>query len=229
MALRHQAAGGRAMRVHIVHRPVDRYCLDLLERNYRLRHRIFVDLQGWEAIRRPDQRDVDAFDTDDATHLLLTDGDELVGGSRFTPLDKPNLLQTVFSGLVQYDLPASPSLGADWTRFYVRPDRREGRRRAPESAALFCAVMEYALLEGYSFITFVSTTYMLEHGVSVGWHITPLGEPATIDGKPTIAAWIEVNEAALANVRRATGQPSARLNLKLASRHTPQRPPALPY
>jgi acyl-homoserine lactone synthase len=216
---------GAAMKVHVVRAPVERCSIDLLERNYRLRHSIFVDMQGWEAIRRPDQRDVDDFDTDDATHLLLTDGDELVGGSRFTPLEKPNLLQTVFSGLVQGNLPASPSLGADWTRFYVRPDRREGRRRAPESAALFCAVMEYALLEGYAFITFVSTIYMLEHGVSLGWRITPLGAPAIIDGKPTVAAWIEVSEEALANVRRSTGQPALGL-LDLAP--TGRTGPAIP-
>jgi acyl-homoserine lactone synthase len=195
------------MRVHLVRTGSDRNSQELLERNFRLRHDIFVDRQGWEAIRRPDRRDVDAFDTDDATHLLLTDDGELVGGSRFTPLDRPNLLQTHFSELVQQDLPASPSLGADWTRFYVRPDRREGRRRAPESAALFCAVMEYALSQGYCFITFVSTIYMLEHGVSVGWHITPLGDPVKVDGKPTVAAWIEVSEEALDNVRRITGQP----------------------
>lgn len=194
------------MRVQIIGAPADSKSHDLMERNYRLRHKIFVEMQGWEALRRPDGRDVDAFDTADATHLLLTDGDELVGGSRFTPLDRPNLLQTVFSGLVQGDLPAPPSLGADWTRFYVRPDRREGRRRTPESAALFCAMMEYALLEGYAYITFVSTIYMLEHGTAVGWRIVPLGAPATIDGKPTVAAWIEVSEQALDNVRRATGQ-----------------------
>lgn len=66
-------------------------------------------------------------------------------------------------------------------------------------------MMEYALLQGYSFVTFVSSIYMLEHGTSVGWRITPLGDPAMIDGKPTIAAWIEVSETALNNVRRATG------------------------
>jgi len=193
------------MQMHIVRTPADRRSHDLLEANYRLRHRIFVERQGWEALRRPDCRDVDAFDNDDATHLLLTDGDELVGGSRLTPLDKPNLLQTVFSGLVQGTLPDDPSLGADWTRFYVRPDRREGRRRTLESAALFCAVMEYALAGNFHFITFVSSIYMLEHGTAVGWHIVPLGTPVLIDGKPTLAAWIEVSEDALDNVRRATG------------------------
>ncbi len=193
------------MQVHILRMPVERQGNALLERNFRLRHEIFVEIQGWHSLRRPDGRDVDAFDNDDATHILITDGDDLVGGSRITPLDRPNLLQTVFNGLVQGDLPAAPWLGADWTRFYVRPDRREGRRRSPESAALFCAVMEHALCEGFSYITFVSSIYMLEHGTSVGWRIHPLGAPEMIDGKPTVAAWIEVSEQALYNVRRATG------------------------
>ncbi|MBE7734293.1 acyl-homoserine-lactone synthase [Devosia faecipullorum] len=193
------------MQVHIVRNSADRQSFDLLEWNYRLRHRIFVDLQGWHGLRRPDGRDVDEFDNDDAAHILIVDGEELVGGSRMTPLDRPNLLQTVFCDLVQAELPDHPSLGVDWTRFYVRPDRREGRRRAPESATLFCSVMEYALQQGFSYITFVSSIYMLEHGTAVGWRITPLGKPRDIDGKPTVAAWIEVDEEALHNVRRATG------------------------
>ncbi|WP_157290854.1 acyl-homoserine-lactone synthase [Devosia marina] len=193
------------MKLHIIRSPADRHDRELLEQNFRLRHRIFVELAGWNSLRRADARDVDDFDNDDATHLLISDSGVVVGGSRLTPLNRPNLLQTVFNGLVQGKLPAHPSLGADWTRFYVHPDRREGRRRAPESAALFCAVMEYALLQGYSFITFVSSISMLEHGTAVGWRITPLGTPAISDGKPIVAAWIEVSEQALQNVRRRTG------------------------
>ena len=193
------------MEVHIVRAPKNGLKNPLLEENFRLRHKIFVDLQGWDALRRVDGRDVDAFDTEDATHILVTDKGELVGGSRVTPLNRPNLLQTVFNGLVHGDLPADPSLGADWTRFYVRPDRREGRRRTPESAALFCAMMEYALNEGSTFITFVSSLSMVEHGTAVGWKITPLGPASMVEGKATVAAWIAVSEEALYNVRRATG------------------------
>lgn len=193
------------MEVHIVRAPKNGVKNPLLEENFRLRHKIFVDLQGWETLRRVDGRDVDAFDTEDATHILVTDKGELVGGSRVTPLNRPNLLQTVFNGLVHGDLPADPSLGADWTRFYVRPDRREGRRRTPESAALFCAMMEYALNEGFTFITFVSSLSMVEHGTAVGWKITPLGPASMVEGKATVAAWIAVSEEALYNVRRATG------------------------
>ena len=108
------------MQMHIVRTPADRRSRELLEPHYRLRHRIFVELQGWEALRRADGRDVDRFDNADATHLLLTDGGTLVGGSRLPPLDRPNLLQTVFSGLVQGAFPADPSLGADWPRFSVQ-------------------------------------------------------------------------------------------------------------
>ncbi|MDN5863264.1 MAG: hypothetical protein L0H19_07440, partial [Salinisphaera sp.] len=56
-----------------------------------------------------------------------------------------------------------------------------------------------------SVITFVSTVYLVELGVSMGWRIVPLGAPAQIDGKPTVAAWIEVSEKALTSVRRVTG------------------------
>lgn len=127
------------MKVHIVRTPADQWTTDVLERNERLRHTISADSQGWEAMRRPENCDIGTFDAADATHLLVIDGDELVGSSRRTPLDEPSLLQTVFSGLMHDDLPASPSHGADWTRFCARLDRREGWRRAPESAALFCA------------------------------------------------------------------------------------------
>lgn len=212
------------MEVHIVRAPKNGVKNPLLEENFRLRHKIFVDLQGWDDLRRVDGRDVDAFDTEDATHILVTDKGELVGGSRVTPLNRPNLLQTVFNGLVHGDLPADPSLGADWTRFYVRPDRREGRRRAPESAALFCAMMEYALNEGSTFITFVSSLSMVEHGTAVGWKITPLGPASMVEGKATVAAWIAVSEEALYNVRRATGVsraliPASALRADLLSQH----------
>lgn len=192
------------MRVHVINASNSgRYAAEL-EQNHRLRHRIFVDLQGWEAIRRPDGRDVDEFDNAQATHLLVMDGDEIVGGSRFNPHTSSTLLTGVFPDMMVTGLPDAPERGSDWTRFYVRPDRREGRRRAPEASALFCSIMEVALLEGLTYITFVSSIYMVELGTSLGWTITPLGAPAFVDGKPTIAAWIEVSRSALDNVRATT-------------------------
>ena len=48
------------MKLHIVRSPADRQGRDLLEQNFRLRHRIFVEMAGWSALRRADARDVDA-------------------------------------------------------------------------------------------------------------------------------------------------------------------------
>src|SRR3712207_7392983 len=51
---------------------------DLIERCYRLRHRVFVEERHWEDLRRPDGRDVDQFDTADAIHVVVTEGREPV-------------------------------------------------------------------------------------------------------------------------------------------------------
>ncbi|WEJ58253.1 acyl-homoserine-lactone synthase [Devosia sp. FJ2-5-3] len=193
------------MQVEIIRMPADPERQDLLEENFRLRHRVRLDRDDNQAVNTLDRRGVDEFDTPDAVHILIIEGGALVGGSRLTPLDRPNLLQTAYSGLVHGDLPDHPSLGADWTHFYVLSDRREDERRTPESAALFCAVMEHALKEGYRFLTFVLPLTLIQNCTSVGWRITPLGAPLVLDGCPSVAAWIAVDQAALNNVQRACG------------------------
>lgn len=198
------------MQAEIIRMPADPEGQRLLEENFRLRHQVLIDREGAQAANMPDGRVVDEFDGPGSVHILIIEGSELVGGSRLTPLDRPNLLQTAYSGLVQGDFPDHPSLGADWTHFYVLSDRREGGRRTPESAALFCAVMEHALKEGYRFLTLVLPLTFIESCAAVGWRITPLGEPLMLDGRPRVAAWIDVTETALDNVRRTCGMSASR-------------------
>lgn len=133
----------------------------------------------------------------DASHILLTDGGEPVVVCRLTPLDRLNLLQTVFSGLVQEDFPANPSLGADEARFAARPHRREGRRCMPGSAALFCAVMKPALHQGLRFIAFILSLALTGPALAGAAGLAPGGtgpEPmrrAAAGGGPRIpvSAW----------------------------------------
>jgi acyl-homoserine lactone synthase len=197
--------GGGAMQVEIIRMPADPKRQRLLEENFRLRHQVRIDQEGRQAANMPDGQGVDEFDAPGSVHILIIEGGEMVGGSRLTPLDRPNLLQTAYSGLVQGEFPDHPSLGADWTHYYVLPNRREGGRRTPESAALFSAVMEHALDEGYRFLTFVVPLAFIECCASVGWRITPLGAPLMLGGRPSVAAWIAVNETALFNARLACG------------------------
>lgn len=194
------------MQVEIIRMPADAERQHWLEENFRLRHKVLVDRGATQAVNIPDRRVVDAFDAPGSVHILIIEGGSIVAASRLTPLDRPNLLQTAYSGLVQGKFPDHSSLGADWTHFYVLADRREDGRSTPESAALFSAVMEHALSEGYSFLTFVVPLYLIENCAAVGWRITPLGAPVVLDGCPSVAAWISVTETALNNARRLCGQ-----------------------
>ena len=64
---------------------------DALQDMFHLRHRIFVERMGWEALRRDDRLEKDQFDTDDAIYLLLTTDDGAVPRSRRFCLPGPCL------------------------------------------------------------------------------------------------------------------------------------------
>jgi acyl-homoserine lactone synthase len=40
---------------------------DVLDEYFRLRHEVFVGERGWNDLRRPDGRDIDAYDNDNAS------------------------------------------------------------------------------------------------------------------------------------------------------------------
>jgi len=186
----------------------------LLEQNFRHRHKIFVDRLGWEDLRKADQRDVDQFDNADAQHLLLVDGERVLGGARLTPLTNPTLLLSTFTHLIQMPLPGRLEDGLDWTRHYIRFARRNGKRLAPEAAILYSGAMEHALLTGKRYFTFVSSIYMIELLTSFNWKVSPLGAPQMIEGSPTIAGWIEVSEEALFHMNAYNGITKSHLNPK---------------
>ncbi|HQG29590.1 MAG TPA: acyl-homoserine-lactone synthase, partial [Candidatus Ozemobacteraceae bacterium] len=70
-----------------------------LESCYRLRHQVFVEERGWNAIRRPDGREIDQFDTPSATHLAVIRDGKLAAYSRILPTTEPHLLSDVYPWL----------------------------------------------------------------------------------------------------------------------------------
>lgn len=126
------------MRLQGVRWSADGFSIDSLERSDR-ENTIPFDLHIQGAVRHRDTRDVDAIEYAGALVQLLIDDGKPVHGARLPPDDTPNLLQTVHAGLVQTDLPACPSLGADLAHIHMLPCRCEGAQKAPASAALFCA------------------------------------------------------------------------------------------
>lgn len=193
------------MDVHVVGWENRSLYADELEQHYRLRHEVFVDRLQWAALRRSDHRETDQFDNSNAVHLLVVDGSTVMGGSRLNSHRYPTLMTTEFRRLLERPFPDEASRGAEWTRFYISPSAQDRFGHAPEASLLYCAIMEYALLQGLSFVSFVSTIYTVELGISIGWNISPLGPPSLVDGKPTVAATIEVSHEALISAQANLG------------------------
>lgn len=210
------------MDVHVVTPLNASHYASELEQNYRLRHRIFVERMHWEALRQADGREIDQYDACEATHLLLVRNEQVVGGLRFNSLSGPNLLMGQFSRMVSRRLPDSVWLGADWTRFYVI-ERPQPLGPSSAAGALYCSAMEYALLQGWTYLTFVSKPAMVEILVSIGWSVTPLGMPEVIEGDLAVAAYIAVSEEALLRARMFCGQPASLLRDRSGGADLPQR------
>jgi acyl-homoserine lactone synthase len=129
--------------IHVITRDNRRLYAEHLEACFRLRHDIFVGERGWEDLRRPDGRDVDAFDGDHAIYLLAIDGDRVVGGQRLYPTVLPHMISEVFPHLATRGVPRAATV-LEWTRYFVVRERRMGRT----DCRLLAAMQEFCLAEG---------------------------------------------------------------------------------
>ena len=86
------------IKVHAVHQGNRHLYEDAVEQHFRIRHDIYVGERRWMVLARPDGREVDQFDTDEAVYLLAMEEDRVVGGSCLVPTE-PHLLNDVFPRL----------------------------------------------------------------------------------------------------------------------------------
>ncbi len=109
--------------VHVVrHDNSDLYAAKL-EQYFTGRYDVFVHERGWKELERPDGRDTDQFDTEEAIHLLAIDEHRVIGGMRMNPSTGPTLFTEVFSHLCLIPLVGSPDI-YETTRLWVAKDRR---------------------------------------------------------------------------------------------------------
>src|SRR5689334_7736283 len=107
----------------------------LLDHVYRFRHRFFVDRLGWTALRRPDGREIDQFDTDACVHLVGVEGGSVVSYTRLLPTTEPHLLSDVYPEMLQGGTaPTGPDIW-EWTRCAVAPEKRERHRGVDATTA----------------------------------------------------------------------------------------------
>ncbi|WP_084833921.1 acyl-homoserine-lactone synthase [Mesorhizobium sp. L48C026A00] len=169
----------------------------------RWRHEIYVHEKKWRPAS-PEGRELDQFDTPDATYILGFEDGELVTAARLIPTDKPHLVSEIFPHMCEIKgLPNRPDW-AEWTRTFVVPDRRTAGRRGILTQ-ICCAVMEFCLEEGLQYAGGIQETYFLPQWAMLNWRVAPLGLPQEVSGESCIVAYLECNESALAQVRRVLG------------------------
>ena len=83
------------------------------------------------------------------------------------------------------------------------PGARE-RGHAGVTGAMLCAVMEYCVAEGITWIGGVQETYWLPRWQDFGWEVQPLGLPQPVDGVSTVAAFMKADGPALEAIRAVT-------------------------
>lgn len=107
------------MVVHVITESIkQRYKLEL-EQNFKIRHKVFAERQNWKALQKPDKRDIDQFDDKNATHFLVLENGNVIGGSRLNGLTGANLTVDVFSNLIEKPFPDTPKKTAPTGRDFT--------------------------------------------------------------------------------------------------------------
>ena len=189
--------------IYAINRDNRDHYLDQLDEMHRLRYRLYVEERGWKALARPDKREIDQFDTLDATYLLgIDDIGRVTGGLRLVPTTGPHLIRNVFPHAVQWARIPTGDTIYEFTRCFVTPnpemDHASRRRAAGE---LYCAMFEYGLAIGLTHISLLCDTFFLPHMLECGWHARPLGPPTPYDEGECIAVIFEVSETTLERTR----------------------------
>ncbi|MBR0829201.1 GNAT family N-acetyltransferase [Bradyrhizobium manausense] len=177
---------------------------DVIEQHFRVRHEIFVEERKWEALRKPDGREIDAYDNEDAIYLLALENRRVLGGYRLYPTTKPSMMSEIFPHLAAVrGCPADPLIW-EWSRFFVVRDRRDGAL----NLQLMAAAQEFCLDQGIERLCLVMETWWLPRFHDMGFVVTPLGLPALVEGAWTMAITIDVGQETLDALQERIGMTS---------------------
>lgn len=176
----------------------------VIEQHFRLRHDIFVGERGWETLRRPDGREIDAYDDEDTVYLLALEDRRVIGGHRLYPTTKPSMMSELFPHLAAVrGCPADP-LVWEWSRYFVVRDRRDGTL----GLELMAAVQEFCLSQGIAQVSAMMETWCLPRFHEAGFVVTPLGLPELVENAWTMAATIDVRQETLDALKDRVGMAS---------------------
>ncbi|WP_188312139.1 acyl-homoserine-lactone synthase [Salinarimonas soli] len=178
----------------------------LLEKAYRFRHRHFVDRLKWEALRKPDGREIDQFDGPDCVHVIGVENDEVASYVRLLPTTRPHLQSHVYPEILQgAQAPTGPGI-YEWTRGSVDPNKRDGSTGIDRTTAGFwLGVAEAAEHLGLDGLLVQSHPMMMGRILELGWQVKPLALPTTYDGAPIVSYYAGMSPKTLPKLRATFG------------------------
>lgn len=177
-----------------------------LEQMYRQRHQVYVEKRGWKALDRPDKREIDQFDNEDAVYLMkIAPNGEVLGAVRLIETTKPHLMRDVFSHIVTLGpIPCDPKI-YEMTRCYVSISVTDKVQKAQYAGEIMAAMEEYGLARGLTHYSVVSDLYFVPFMTVIGEGVKKLGEPFDYGEGTCIAMMFPVNERGLKICRKARG------------------------
>lgn len=178
--------------------------LSLLMGMHRLRRKVFKDRLDWSVSTTGDL-EIDAYDTMDATYLIVADRGAVLGCVRLLPTTGPNMLADTFPELLDGALAPRCSNIAESSRFCVDTKATEattdgGLRRA--TFMLFAAMLEWGEARGLASIATVTDLRMERILRRAGWTLQRLGNPQRIGSTVAVAGLLPIEVSALEAIRR---------------------------
>ena len=144
------------------------------------RKSVFVDLLKWDLPVLEGRFELDEFDDEHATYLIVADqnGDHL-GSARLLPTVRRHILRDLFGQLCAAPPPAGEHV-FEITRFCLsRRQDAAARRRTRDQ--LVSALAAYALETNIQTYTGVAEIAWLQQILAFGWRCRPLGVPIRFD------------------------------------------------
>ena len=164
----------------------------LLRAMFEARKQVFVDLLKWDVPVLDGRYEVDQFDDEHATYLIVAGpSGEHLGSARLLPTSRPHILDALFPSLCAGEPPRSRDC-FEITRFCLGRNQNASQRLDTRNR-LVSAIARYALENGIGTYTGVAELPWLQQILAFGWRCRPLGLPLVIDGRTLGALRIDID------------------------------------
>lgn len=138
------------------------------------RKSVFADLLKWDLPVLDGRFELDEFDDEHATYLIIADQDgDHLGSARLLPTTRPHILGSLFRELCAAPPPVGPEV-FEITRFCLSRRQNAASRRVTRNQ-LVSGLAAYALEAGIRTYTGVAEMTWLQQVLAFGWDCRPLG------------------------------------------------------